>query len=282
LGEQCEVSQVLGGDDGKSDAVAPDAWLWPDGDIYLIIDRSELGWWSGYWVNDALEDAAEELAENTAVRIHLIEDPAESSHGFYVRLKAQPEGGGWAYYGTSGTEAEASATAVHHELGHIVGLAHTQSRGDRDEHVVIHWDWIEQGKAYAFDERSSWKHVGPYDFSSIMHYGSLAFSTRNGDGDLCATITRVSTGADPDDCVTFSLLDMLGSGSYVEAPDHYSKWDFTVIAALYCDPRLCGDNCASSQRCTARRVQDNIRRLTDWEASPEGQAWRERYPSLVP
>ena len=72
-----------------------------------------------------------------------------------------------------------------HEIGHAVGLPHEQTRSDRDQHVTIHWNNITSSNTYNFDLRSNDTPHGPYDFASVMHYHSWAFSS-NGQ----ATITR--------------------------------------------------------------------------------------------
>lgn len=67
-----------------------------------------------------------------------------------------------------------------HEIGHAVGLWHEQSREDRDQHIRILWDNIEDGKEHNFNQHvSDGDDIGAYDFQSIMHYGETAFS-KNG------------------------------------------------------------------------------------------------------
>lgn len=66
---------------------------------------------------------------------------------------------------------------VVHEIGHAIGMAHEQSRPDRDHFIAIHWENIPREKrhnfqkdAYAYDQDS-------YDFLSLMHYNAFAFAT---------------------------------------------------------------------------------------------------------
>jgi len=66
-----------------------------------------------------------------------------------------------------------------HELGHVLGLAHTQMRPDRDCHVNINWGCIKP-KYYSQFKRLSCRdgntHGTPYMCNSIMHYHDTAFS----------------------------------------------------------------------------------------------------------
>lgn len=67
-----------------------------------------------------------------------------------------------------------------HEIGHAVGLWHEQSRDNRDDFVVIHWENITSGEEDNFCQHvTDGDDVGPYDYGSIMHYDRLAFS-KNG------------------------------------------------------------------------------------------------------
>lgn len=77
-----------------------------------------------------------------------------------------------------------------HEIGHAIGLWHEHTRADRDNHVTIHWQNILTGtthnfRTYVQQGFDGFDH-GAYDITSIMHYGSDAFSA-NGN----PTITRL-------------------------------------------------------------------------------------------
>lgn len=81
---------------------------------------------------------------------------------------------------TINLETGCGTGTIIHEIGHVVGLYHEQSRTDRDDHIVINWDAIASGK-----ESNFWTYgvngaegldYGPYDTGSIMHYGSWAFA----------------------------------------------------------------------------------------------------------
>uniref|UniRef100_T1KWG6 Metalloendopeptidase n=2 Tax=Tetranychus urticae TaxID=32264 RepID=T1KWG6_TETUR len=81
---------------------------------------------------------------------------------------------------------------VEHELMHATGFWHEQSRADRDSYVKINWDNIERGMEYNFAKLSLREitHLGePYDYGSVMHYGSHAFAKGFG-----ATISPLKDG----------------------------------------------------------------------------------------
>ena len=66
-----------------------------------------------------------------------------------------------------------------HELGHVIGFAHEHSRPDRDDYVTVLWNNVDPSfranfcKFKAADVNSLG--VG-YDYGSVMHYSSMAFS----------------------------------------------------------------------------------------------------------
>mmetsp|Transcript_85429 Transcript_85429/g.104790 ORF Transcript_85429/g.104790 Transcript_85429/m.104790 type:complete len:604 (+) Transcript_85429:40-1851(+) len=66
-----------------------------------------------------------------------------------------------------------------HELGHALGMAHEQSRPDRDDYVEIHDSQIQGGKKHNFRLDARGDMERPYDLLSIMHYDADAFATSN-------------------------------------------------------------------------------------------------------
>jgi len=66
-------------------------------------------------------------------------------------------------------------TAIH-ELGHAMGMAHEQSRPDRDKYLRIHYDNIRASQVQNFHIEPGAFTGNPYDYRSVMHYDSYAFA----------------------------------------------------------------------------------------------------------
>ena len=83
-------------------------------------------------------------------------------------------------------------SVITHEIGHVVGFWHEQSRLDRDSYITINWDNIEPGGEPQFMQQSSNQinSTGSvYDYGSIMHYGEDFFSKSGCSGDSCITMS---------------------------------------------------------------------------------------------
>ena len=101
-----------------------------------------------------------------------------------------------------------------HEIGHAWGLWHEQSREDRDKHVQIHWENIESGKEHNFNQHiSDGDDYGPYDYGSLMHYPSWAFSKNGQD-----TITTIPPG------IAIGQRNGLSAGDINTVHSIYTTW----------------------------------------------------------
>ncbi|CAF1435902.1 unnamed protein product [Rotaria sordida] len=83
---------------------------------------------------------------------------------------------------------------IQHELAHVLGFFHEQSRPDRDQYLTVHYENIQQGMAFNFQKYSWGREVenqgSTYDYDSLMHYGRNDF-TKNGK----PTLTPRTAGA---------------------------------------------------------------------------------------
>ncbi|KAM3723036.1 Zinc metalloproteinase nas-4 [Dirofilaria immitis] len=121
-----------------------------------------------------------------------------NQHDDYIYIF--PHDGCYSFVGRSGGRQPVSLEAnciqsgtIIHELMHVVGFFHEQSRPDRDEYIEIMWQNVIRGSENQFDKQSL-RYLDPlnesYDYSSIMHYGPYAFS-----GNGRRTIIALKPGA---------------------------------------------------------------------------------------
>ncbi len=108
-----------------------------------------------------------------------------------------------------------------HEIGHAMGFWHEQSRHDRDNYVTVNFACVQPDQRHNYDKYSSGADLGPYDFNSIMHYGSGSFCIDDNNDGVC-------------DCEPMTKKD----GSRIVANRSYlSELDLRGAAALY-GPRV--------------------------------------------
>ena len=140
---------------------------------------------NGYYTRDEkdfISNAFHELAD----MVNVIEFRERRNEKEYVLVK---NNGGCSSYigrvgliiGTGWQELNIGSCKNHkgkiqHEIMHVLGLYHEQSRKDRDQHVVVNYDNIGYGSGIQFAKAIYSNSLGsPYDYCSIMHYDNDAF-----------------------------------------------------------------------------------------------------------
>ena len=93
----------------------------------------------------------------------------EANEG-YEAMQGQPMDG----------SASCTVTTLLHELGHIIGLWHEQSRSDRDAYVTVNYNNVIKGSWSNFEiDPGNHQILTPYDYASVMEYPAWSLS-RNG------------------------------------------------------------------------------------------------------
>ncbi|XP_037032580.1 zinc metalloproteinase nas-4-like isoform X2 [Bradysia coprophila] len=136
---------------------------------------------------DTLEKAINAYHENTCLKF----TPRTSSDTDYISIQGT-DSGCWSSVGRVGGRQVVNlqkngcmstvGTPIH-ELMHVVGFKHEQTREDRDDFVEIVRDNIKPGYENNFEKADPGTTSGfgtSYDYGSVMHYSDLAFS-KNGE-----------------------------------------------------------------------------------------------------
>jgi astacin len=214
----------------------------PAGDVAsaVVITGNQYRWPNAlmpYEVDSALPnqqrvtDAIAHWHANTNVRFVLRTAANASQYPNYVRVFRGD--GCWSHVGMQGGKQDLSLAdgcgfgAAVHEFGHAWGLWHEQSREDRDSFITINWQNIEAGREHNFNQHiSDGDDIGAYDYGSIMHYGSHAFS-KNG----LPTIVPKQSG------VTIGQRDGLSAGDIAAIHHIYRTLHYNLsVSQAYSTP----------------------------------------------
>ncbi|XP_064457663.1 astacin-like metalloprotease toxin 5 [Ornithodoros turicata] len=197
--------------------------VWPDAKVYYTIAPDfdeELD-------QPLIKEAMALVEEKTCVKFIQRTDEPD-----YVNIEHR-EGRCASYVGKEGGEQTLALDffycpgkgQIAHELMHALGFFHEHCRPDRDEHVDIMWDNIQDGGAQNFKleaETVAETYGQPYDYESVMHY---PFNTYSKDKTLATIVAKDAAIG----------KDKLGKG-YLQ--DYLTEIDITKINKLYnCPPK---------------------------------------------
>ncbi|XP_072291318.1 hatching enzyme 1.2-like [Eucyclogobius newberryi] len=109
----------------------------------------------------------------------------------FVPRRRQPDylyihssNGCWSYIGRRGRRQKLSLKrrgcihlgTIQHELLHALGFNHEHKRSDRNRYIRVLFGNILKGKEHNFQMVKTLNLGTPYDYNSVMHYRSTAFS----------------------------------------------------------------------------------------------------------
>jgi len=156
-------------------------YRWPEGIVKFEFHNS-VSYHNQEQIRDALENLQskldycirfEESHYGKRIKVTNIKNTCESWVGYQYD---------WNYQRLNLASGCMYTATIEHEFLHAIGLHHHQNRHDRDQYVEILSQNIEPEKMHNFQKYSSRQvtHYGlPYDYESVMHYGSYDFS-KNG------------------------------------------------------------------------------------------------------
>ncbi|KAG1672680.1 Blastula protease 10 [Nymphon striatum] len=151
--------------------------LWPEADIPFVIDEN-----LKQTFQDSIRKAIRHWQENTCIKfIDETNNLLFNSSDDHVLFTGSSKGC-FSEIGRFGGRQRlnlghgcSKVEVIIHEIGHVVGLIHEQSRSDRDNYVSILSQNIQKSYRENFAKSAHSKDF-PYDYLSIMHYDYNAFS----------------------------------------------------------------------------------------------------------
>ncbi len=200
--------------------------LWPEATVNYDIDDS-----LSETTVSHIQEAINAWSDNTCVKF-----TKRTSQADYVHITTGKPGCFSNRVGYSGTYQKINLQedgctlpgTIAHELGHIMGLWHEQSRPDRDKYIRVFMENVKKEDRVNFKKAPRElvdTHGLPYDYDSIMHYNSKAFS---------------KNGLDTIEVVHGDVYADEGS-PIIGQRGHLSKGDVAIINKMY--------NCPLQESC---------------------------------
>ncbi len=147
--------------------------LWPNNTLYYTIDPSITN-------PKRITDAIDHWKTRTPLKI--LPRVAETDYVRFVATTGSCASSAGRVGGAQTIvldEAGCDLGAVIHEIGHTWGFLHEQSRSDRNTWLTLLYENIDSVTYSQFSQVRTARDVGYYDYGSIMHYPTVAFSLEN-------------------------------------------------------------------------------------------------------
>lgn len=151
----------------------PPPALWEKGIVPFVIDPD-------YSYPDRIQRVIDYFHNETPIRFVERDERTED----YVLFTSGPEHC-FAHFGKRSGEQKVVLSSgcqereIAHEIMHVLGFLHEQNREDRDQHLSIHWENIEEVYHEQFKKMPNPFTPGltlPFDLSSVMIYSPFSFA----------------------------------------------------------------------------------------------------------
>jgi uncharacterized protein (TIGR03437 family) len=177
-------------------------WAVAEGDILLgreqEIDKDARGvaYQGGRWTNGVIPYVLDPSLRHPEIIVEAMQEWSSRTSIRFVRrtnepnfIRVRPSSDSLACSATIGmkpgenpvfADGDCGFPTIVHELGHVIGLYHENTRVDRDRYIEVLWENIRREyrfNTFAANVDSPTSH--PYDFGSIMHYSAIAFNRGN-------------------------------------------------------------------------------------------------------
>ncbi|MEO5925580.1 MAG: M12 family metallopeptidase [Bryobacteraceae bacterium] len=147
--------------------------LWPNNTLYYVIDST---------ITNPQRILAAINHWNTRTPLKVVPRVAEADYVRFVATTGSCASSAGRIGGQQTIvldEAGCDLGAVIHEIGHTWGFLHEQSRSDRNTWLTLLYENIDTVTYSQFSQFRTSRDVGFYDYGSIMHYPTVAFSVAN-------------------------------------------------------------------------------------------------------